>query len=232
MSCNIKQYLPRVNIATYDDTLYNLAENRWIWSGQMYWSIQCLIDDHISVSNRLPAYLPKEQFIPLNKSPSDSWDFCVSNGVCKPDTSHFLLIFTFKPDSTDFNDYIKFVFTEDGLLHDQPEHGLTDSAGKTIRLSITHITTSRRYNITEVWISQDEYQMHLNEQPLIVSRPSSTPTPTPATSPNVPNPATSPNVRETFSVISNEFSMDYTLLVIIILIIICIYIITYYFKKE
>lgn len=154
-----------INISTYDEKLYNEFEKKWSWAGQMYWSIQCLVSNQVSISNRLPPNIPPEKFMPLNTSPSQGWNFCLSDN-CNENTDAFLLVFTFNPSSNNFNDYISFIFTKHGRTPDVPEHSLIDSLGRNVRIYLQHVTTSRRYPILELWITEGIYQPNQDAFPL------------------------------------------------------------------
>jgi hypothetical protein len=154
MSCNPPL---TVNLATYDESLYNFSTNSFIWSGTLYWSVHCLVDNHVSVSNRIPPRFSKDQFLPFTSTPSQPWNFCKSIN-CQFDTDTFLLILSFNPESTRFDDYLQFVFSQDGAIFDSPRHSITDNNGKQLRLDISHVSLSRRYPIIEIWLSSGQFQ--------------------------------------------------------------------------
>lgn len=164
----------RINLATYDENLFNFATNTFAWAGVMYWHVQCLVDNHVSISNRLPSRIPKQDFLPFTTTPTQPWDFCKSTS-CEHTTDTFLLTLTFRPGSTKFEDYIKFIFTQDGAIFDTPEHPLTDMNGREVRLDIAHVNFSRRYDIVELWFVSGAYQ-DVDLTPLLVDEP---PNPTP-----------------------------------------------------
>lgn len=166
-SCRDNQCVPNlcINIATYDKKLWNLQKQKWNWNGTLYWSIQCLETGQVSISNRLPPNIPPQQFQPLLTTPSKAWNFCLSDN-CTPETDYFLLTFSFNPDSNNYRDYISFIFTKDGITPDVPEHSLVDNMGQNVRIYLNHVTTSRRYPIIELWITEGTYMPTTDPNPL------------------------------------------------------------------
>ena len=63
MVCEIANKMPFINVSTYDERIYNLADDKWIWKGTLYWSIQCLTNEQISISNRIPPTIRRDEHL-------------------------------------------------------------------------------------------------------------------------------------------------------------------------
>src|SRR3989304_8324603 len=84
----------RTILATTDDTLYKENLQRWSWSGNLFIGIGC--------GGNFP-----NKFQNLSVSPF-TWTFCNSHG-CSMATTQLKVVFTFKPSSSDKNDFLLYI---------------------------------------------------------------------------------------------------------------------------
>jgi hypothetical protein len=127
----------RLLFATSDPGIYN---NGYKWDGQMYVSVTCGGD---------AAYLS------LDASPF-TWNFC--NSDCRLEDRILTVLFTFKPDSVDSNEYLKFELDSRGYIISRPSNIIKDNSGKDVDLDIESVSrygqTSGPESLMEVWLAR------------------------------------------------------------------------------
>jgi len=158
-------------MATSDNTLFDDILKTWTWSGQLYWSVQCLPNRQTSVAGRLVPRLSPNQWMPVTDNPT-IWDFCKSN--CSEDSRSMHIIFTFNPSSTDPNDYLQYVVNLNGTVTNHPLNDITDLAGNPLYLDITQVSSLSSFPYTEIWISKIPRETDTHLSPLQISSTAST----------------------------------------------------------
>lgn len=135
-------------LATSNSKLYDAVNGKWLWSGQLYWGIDCLPSSQFNTPDNVK---PNLTLVPITKSP-ETWDFCKSN--CYNNSYLLLIVFTFKPDSKDARDYLQYVLNIHCGITDYPKHTIMDGDGKPFYINIEEI--SKMLDATpkyvELWI--------------------------------------------------------------------------------
>jgi len=139
-------------LATTDPKLYDSKNNKWLWSGQMYWAVECLPHRQTTVSDRMIPNIRPDQYMKLNSSPA-IWDYCKSNH-CGSNSDSMQVIFTFNPHSTNPNDFLQYVIDIHCQATDQPRHDINDNAGNKLYLDIVEISKMSNYPYAEIWIAR------------------------------------------------------------------------------
>jgi len=150
-------------LATTDTALYDIDKKVWRWDGPLFWSVQCLVNKQTTISHALVPKLNKDSYLEISNSPTE-WDYCLSRG-CNSDSESMHIIFTFKPQSSDPNDYLQFVTDIYCHVTDFPQNFITDNSGKSWYINIVEVSKSMRENYVEMWIAQDHPQNVLEITP-------------------------------------------------------------------
>lgn len=152
-------------IATTDDNLY---KDKWLWSGILYFAINCLPDGQISVSDKVLPNINLSSYTPLIDTPQ-RWDYCKSRN-CNLTSQTLQLVFTFKPDSTDPKDFLQYVINVNGIVNDSPTHSISDMNGRELYLNIVEISKLIRKPYIEIWISRGNIENHLQTSLTLTSK--------------------------------------------------------------
>ncbi len=139
-------------LATTDSSLYDEAKNKWIWSGSMYWTVECLPNRQTTVSDNVSPRINPDKYMVLDTSPI-TWDYCKSQ-KCSRNSDTMQIIFTFDPKSTDPNDYLQFVIDIHCKVTDYPDHGIKDAKGEEFYLDIVEVSKMIRQPYVEIWIAR------------------------------------------------------------------------------
>lgn len=134
-------------LSTNDPSVYEPSTGKWGWSGDLYWTVECLPDNQRSVSDGNVPNL--DSFVAIDSIPM-FWDFCSASN-CVNNSRNFLIAFTFNPNSNDPNDYLQYVI-DGARITDQPRHAIVDSAGKNLYIIFKDLEKSANMPYLELWI--------------------------------------------------------------------------------
>ena len=139
-------------LATTDPNLYDETNDKWIWSGSMYWTVECLPNRQSTVADNMLPGINSDNYMVLEKSPV-LWDYCKSK-QCTKNSDTMQLVFTFNPKSTDPNDYLQFVIDIHCQVTDYPKHSIKDNDGKEFYLDIVEVSKMTKQPYVEIWIAK------------------------------------------------------------------------------
>ena len=127
----------RLIFATTDPGFYN---NGYKWKGQMYVAVSCGSEVNYTSLDTAPF----------------TWNFC--NTDCRSEDYILTVLFTFKPNSIDPNDHLKFMLDTRGYVISRPSNIIKDDAGKDVDLDIESVSrygeVSGPESLMEVWIGR------------------------------------------------------------------------------
>ena len=142
-------------LATSDSNLYDSSKNKWNWNGDLYWYVNCITSDSSVIDSIVPN-ISAEKYEIIKTSPT-IWDFCKSSN-CGGHTDFIHVIFTFKPGSTDPNDYLQYAVDINCSVTIFPQHDIRDANGKSFYIEISQVSTMTRKPYVELWIEKrNEY---------------------------------------------------------------------------
>jgi len=129
----------------------NLYEQSWKWNGTLFWSIECLPNKQINISDSI---LPTVKNYSEIKNNPEIWDFCKCN-KCKDKSEYILVVFTFKPDSIHPDDYLQYVIDLRCCVVDKPDIIINDNSGKDIYFDI-NVKPIIGGNYVELWLEESK----------------------------------------------------------------------------
>jgi hypothetical protein len=199
-------------IATTDPKLYD--KNKWTWNGDLYWAIECLNSKQYTIAEEVIPNIQRDTWTVLKSNPMQ-WDFCKSK-FCNIDSESILLVFTFKPDSSNPLDYLQYVIDLNCHVTDYPQNTITDNTGNVLYLDIVQVNKMINKSYLELWIAKSEHGLKQTETQLTLMPPSMT------------------ALHKYFleNVMSNNKSIIIILVALLVLIIVISIILIMYFKKS
>lgn len=130
----------RLLFATSDPDIYK--NNSYNWEGILYVTVKCNESEGANYQS-------------ITTSPF-TWNFCDSENCRYGDTKLFV-DFTFKKDSDDPEDHLKFIVDTRGYIISRPTNKIKDNSGKIINLDIEnagrHGAETGPESLLELWLS-------------------------------------------------------------------------------
>lgn len=130
----------RLIFASTDPGIY---VDSYKWNGQMYVSVDCNENS-------------KPNFSQLTTSPF-TWNFCNSSN-CKLEDQILNITFTFNPNSSSPNDFLKFVVDTRGYVVSRPVNKIKDNSGNIIDIDIESVSRyGEQYgpeSLLEIWLAR------------------------------------------------------------------------------
>lgn len=151
MSENCKYNPLELVLATTDSDLYDISNKKWRWAGPLYWAVECLDNRQSVISHNVVPNISPDRYLPIETSPT-TWDYCKSKR-CQKDSESMHIIFTFKPNSKDPEDFLQFVTDIYCHITDFPQNSIKDNAGKEWFITIEEVSKATRYPYVELWIA-------------------------------------------------------------------------------